>query len=114
MRPFAAYAAAGATGLGVAVFVLWLARSTAVGADPVIVSIAVVAVLGILAAVLTRLAPAQWVGLALVISAPLALLGIAMFAALANIGEFFWIWLGVGFGAVAAALLAAYFAGRRR
>jgi len=114
MRPFAAYAAAVATGLGVAVFVLWIARSTAVGADPVIVSIAVVAVVGILAAVLTRLAPAHWIALALVISAPLALLGILMFAALANIGEFFWIWLGVGLGGAGAALLGGYLAARAR
>lgn len=114
MKSFAAYAAAGASGLGVAVFVLWLARSSARGADPLMVGIAVVLVLGVLAVLLTRLAPGQWFGLALVISAPLALLGIVMFAALASIGEFFWIWLGVGLGGAAAALLGAYLAARTK
>ena len=114
MKAFTAYAAALVSGIGVAVFVMWLARSSAAGVDPLIVSIAVVAVLGVLAALVTRLAPQHWWTLALVISGPLALLGGVMFAALANIGEFFWIWLGVGLGGMVAAQVGAYVTARLR
>lgn len=114
MKAFTAYAAALVSGIGVAVFVMWLARSSAAGVDPLIVSIAVIGVLGVLAALVTRLAPQHWWTLALVISGPLALLGGVMFAALANIGEFFWIWLLVGAGGVAAAQLGAYVMARAR
>jgi hypothetical protein len=106
----AAYAAAVAMGIGAPLFVLWVARSSGQDADPLLSAIAIVAGVGIVAALLTRLAPRHWLALALIASAPLGLLGIVMFGAFVNIGAFFWIWLGVGLGAVAAALLAAYLA----
>ena len=114
MKVFAAYAAAGALGIGAPVLVLHLARSSAVGADPLMAAAGVVIALGIVAAALAAVVPRHWLALALMLSVPLALLGIVMFAALADIGEFFWIWLAVGLGGVAAALGAAYLAARTR
>ena len=112
MKLFAAYAAAGAIGVGVAAFVLWLARSAAVGADPLMAALGVVITIGVVAALLAAAAPRHW--LALVLSLPVALLGIVMFSALANVGEFFWIWLIVGLGALGAAMLGAYLVARGR
>jgi hypothetical protein len=114
VRLFAAYAAAAAIGIGAAFLVLWIARSAQSGADPQLVAVAIVGALGVIAAGLAAAAPRHWLALGLVVSIPLALLGIVMFAALAGLGEFFWIWLWVGLGATGAALLGAYLVGRRR
>lgn len=114
MSLIAVYAAAVAIGIGTPVFVLWLARTSAQDANPYLPAIAIAVGVGILAALLARLAPRHWLALALVVSAPLGLLGIVMFGAFVNIGAFFWVWLGVGAGAVAAALFAAWLAARSR
>lgn len=74
----------------------------------------VLAVLAAVAGLLAAVAPLHWWRLAFVVSLPLCLLGVAMFAALASLGEFFWIWLWVGLGGVAASLAAAYGARRMK
>jgi hypothetical protein len=111
---FAVYAAAVAVGIATPAFVLWLARTSAQDSNPYLPAIAISVGVGIVAALLTRLAPRHWLALALVVSAPLGLLGIVMFGAFVNIGAFFWVWLGIGAGPVAAALFGAWLAGRAR
>lgn len=112
MRIWISYALAVIVGLATPVVALWIARSTPVGSDPALAGGSVVLGLGIVAGLLAAALPRHWLALALVVSVPLCLLGIVMFAALANIGEFFWVWLGVALGGVAASLLGA-FLGRR-
>ena len=114
MRVFAAYAAAVVIGIGAPILVLGIARGTSVGADPALAAGAIVVGLGILAALLSAAAPRHWLWLALVVSVPLTLLSAVMFAALANVGGFFWIWIWVGLGGVVAALLGALVAARKR
>jgi hypothetical protein len=114
VRPLAAYAAAAAVGIGAPLVVLWVARSSPQDANPLLAAGAIAAGVGIIAAFLARLAPRHWLALALVASAPVGLLGIVMFGAFVNIGAFFWVWLGVGLGAVAAALIGAWLVARPR
>jgi hypothetical protein len=94
--------------------VLAIARETPVGSDPSLAAGGVIVLLAAAAGLLASAAPRHWWRLALIVSLPLGLLGATMFAALASLGELFWIWLGVGLGAVAAALAAAYAARRIR
>lgn len=110
MRAWLAYAGALLTGIAAPIAVLWVARNTPVGTDSSLAGATAILVLAIVAALLTLLIPRHWWVVALVVSVPLGLLGTAMFAALANIGEFFWVWLWVALGGVAASLLGAYVA----
>jgi hypothetical protein len=114
VRLVAVYAAAVVIGIGAPFFVLGIARSTSVGADPALAAGAIVVALGIVAALLSALAPRHWLWLALVVSVPLTLFSVVMFAALASVGEFFWIWIWVGVGAVVAALMGALVTARTR
>ena len=114
MRVFAAYAGAVVIGIGAPYLVLGIARSTSVGADPALAAGAIVVALGILAGLLSAAAPRHWLWLALVVSVPLTLFSVVMFAALANVGEFFWVWVWVGLGAVVATLLGALVTARMR
>ena len=114
MRLFAVYAAAVVIGIGAPFLVLGIARGTSVGADPALAAGAIVVGMGIVAALLSAAAPRHWLWLALVVSLPLTLFSVVMFAALANVGEFFWIWIWVGLGAVVAALLGALVTARTR
>lgn len=114
MRIWLSYAAALIVGIGTPLFALWVARSTPVGSDPALAGLSLVLGLGIIAALLAAALPRHWLALALIVSVPLGVLGTVMFVALANIGEFFWIWLAVTLGAVAASLLGAFFAARAK
>jgi hypothetical protein len=114
VRLVAVYAAAVVIGIVAPYLVLRLARGTSVGADPALAAGAIVVGIGIVAAIVGALAPRHWLWLALVVSVPLTLFSGVMFAALANVGEFFWIWLWVGTGAVVAALAGGLVAARKR
>lgn len=114
MKTWATYIAAVAIGCATPVLVLWMARSTPIGSDPALAGAAVVLGLGIISALLTVSLPRHWLPIAVVVSAPLCLFGMLMFAVLANVGELYWIWLWVGIGGVAASLLGAYLCARAK
>lgn len=108
MKTWATYAAAVLIGLATPVFVLWIGRTTPVGTDPSFGGAAVVFALAIVAGLLAGVVPRHWVPIALVLSLPICVLGIVMFALVANLGEYYWAWLGSALGAVAASLLGAH------
>jgi hypothetical protein len=114
VRIWLAYAAAAIVGIGTPVFALWVARGTPVGSDPALAGAAIVVGLAIVSGLLSLANPRHWVPIALIVSGPLCLLGVVMFAALARVGEFFWVWLWVALGAVAASLVCAFFAARAK
>jgi hypothetical protein len=114
VKAWLAYAAAAIVGIATPVLVLWLARSTPVGSDPALAGAAVVVFLAIVSGLLTTALPRHWLPLALIASLPLCVLGMVMFAALVNVGEFFWVWLGVSLGGVAASLLGAFLVARAK
>ena len=112
MRIWLSYAAAAIVGLGTPFFALWVGRGTPVGSDPAFAGAAVVVALAIVAGVLSAAVPRHWLPIALVVSGPLCILGVVMFIALMNVGEYFWVWLWVALASLAASLLTAY--GARR
>jgi hypothetical protein len=114
VKPWIIYVVAAAIGVAAPVVVLAIARETPVEAHPAFAAAGVLAVLAAVAGLLAAVAPLHWWRVAFVVSLPLCLLGVAMFAALASLGEFFWIWLWVGLGGVAASLAAAYGARRMK
>jgi hypothetical protein len=114
VKPGIAYATATLVGVATPLVVLAIARETPVGSDPALAGGGVVVLLAALAGLLASAVPRHWWPIALIVSLPLGLLGATMFAALAAIGELFWIWLVVPLGAVAASLAAAYVARRMR
>jgi predicted membrane channel-forming protein YqfA (hemolysin III family) len=114
VRTWITYAVAVIVGLATPVLALWLARSTPVGSDPALAGASVVLGLGIVSGMLAAALPRHWLPLALVVSVPLGLLGVVMFAALANVGEFFWVWLWVSLGGVAVSLAGAFFGARAK
>lgn len=114
MRTWLGYAAALIVGIGTPLFALWVARSTPVGSDPALAGLALVLGMGIIAGVLAAALPQHWLALGLIVSVPLGVLGTVMFVALANIGEFFWIWLAVALGAVVVSLLGAFLTARAK
>jgi hypothetical protein len=114
VRIWLSYAAAAIVGIGTPLFALWVARSTPVGSDPAFAGAAVVVGLGITSGLLSLAVPRHWVPIALIVSGPLCVLGAVMFVALARIDEFFWVWLWVSLGGVAASLLCAFLAERTK
>lgn len=110
MKTWASYAAAVAIGLATPVLVLWIGRTTPVGTDPSFAGASVVFALAIVAGLLTAVLPRHWVAIALVLSLPICVLGVVMFALVANLGEYYWAWLWSALGGVAASLLGAYVA----
>ena len=114
MRIWLAYAGAAIVGIGTPFFALWVTRGTAIGSDPAFAGAAVVVALGIVSGLLSLAVPRHWVPIALIVSLPLCVLGGVMFAALARIDEFFWVWLWVALGGVAASLAVAFLAARSK
>ncbi len=110
MKTWATYAAAVLIGLATPVLVLWIGRTTPVGTDPSFAGTAVVFALAIVAGLLAAVAPRHWLPIALVLSLPICVLGIVMFALVAKLGEYYWAWLWSALGGVAASLLGAYIA----
>jgi hypothetical protein len=109
-----AYAAAATIGIGTPVFALWVARGTPVGSDPAFAGAAVVVGLAIVSGLLSAAVPRHWMPIALIVSGPLGVLGAVMFVALARLDEFFWVWLWVALGSLAASLLCAYLVRRAK
>lgn len=110
MKAWATFAAAVLIGLATPVLVLWIGRTTPVGTDPSFAGASVVFALAIVAGLLTAAVPRHWVAIALVLSLPIGVLGVVMFALVANLGEYFWAWLASALGGVAASLLGAHLA----
>ena len=110
MKAWASYAAAVAIGLATPVLVLWIGRTTPVGTDPSFAGASVVFALAIVAGLLTVVLPRHWVAIALVLSLPICVLGIVMFALVAGLGEYYWTWLVSALGGLAASLLGAHVA----
>jgi hypothetical protein len=110
VKAWATFAVAILIGLATPVFVLWIGRATPVGTDPSFAGGSVVFALAIVAGLLTAVVPRHWVSIALLLSLPICLLGIVMFALVANLGEYFWAWLWSALGGVAASLVGAYIA----
>lgn len=114
MRIWLSYAAAALVGIGTPFFALWVARGTPVGSDPAFAGAAVVVGLAIVSGLLSAAIPRHWIPLALIVSGPLCVLGMVMFVALARVDEFFWVWLWVALGGIAASLLCAYLVKRAK
>jgi hypothetical protein len=114
LKTFAAYASAGAVGCAAPVLLLWIARSASGEANPVWGALAVVAGLGLASGLVTRLMPARWLSIAVIVSAPLCLVALAMFAALAETRGYYWVWVAVAAGSAGAALGGALLGARRQ
>ena len=108
MKTWATFAAAVVIGLATPVLVLWVGRKTPVGTDPSFAGASLVFALAIVAGLLTTILPRHWVSIALVLSLPICVLGVVMFALVANLGGYYWAWLWSALGGVAASLLGAY------
>jgi len=72
-----------------------------------VVAIAIACALGIVSGLLAAMASGHWIYIALVASGPTALLGLAMYFALAEAGGRYGAWLIVGIGSIAFSLAAA-------
>ena len=115
LRSVAGYALAGLVGCSAPAIVLWMARTAAPGSNPVWPALAVIAGLGVFASLIVMLMPARRLTIGIILAAPLCLVAIAMFAALVDAGAgYFWIWLAVAAGGVAAAFLGVLLGARRR
>ena len=101
------FAAAVVIGLATPLLVLWVGRKTPVGTDPSIAGASLVFALAIISALLTAVVPRHWVSIALVLSLPICVLGVVMFALVAGLGEYYWTWLVSALGGLAASLLGA-------
>jgi len=107
VKAWATFAAAVLIGLATPVFVLWIGRATPVGTDP-FAGASVVFALAIVAGLLTAVVPRHWLAIALVVSLPVCVLGVVMFALVASLGEYYWAWLASALGGVAASLIGAH------
>jgi hypothetical protein len=112
LRLYAAYLAAAAAGVAAPVILLYLARSAPAGADPMVAATAIVCALGLVSGLLAAMASPHWIYIALVASGPIAILGVAVYFALAEAGGRYGVWLFVGIGSLAFSLVAAGVAGR--
>ena len=111
-RPYTVYLAAAAAGIAAPLLLLSLARSAPAGSDPMVVATAIVCALGLVSGLLAAMASGHWIYLALVASGPTALLGLAMYFALAEAGGRYGVWFFVGMGSLALSLVTAALAGR--
>ena len=111
-RLYTVYLAAAAAGIAAPLLLLNLARSAPAGSGPMVVATAIVCALGLVSGLLAAMASGHWIYLALVASGPTALLGLAMYSALAEAGGRYGVWLFVGIGSLAFSLVAAALAGR--
>jgi hypothetical protein len=112
LRFFAAYLAAAVPGIAAPLLLLHIARSAPAGFDPVVTATAIVCALGVVSGLLAAVASGHWTSLALVASGPTALLGLAMYFALAEAGGRYGVWLFVGLGSLAVSLVTAVLASR--
>lgn len=109
LRTYAIYTVAAGVGIFAPVFVLWAARTTPIGASPVVVAVSVVLALAFTSALLASLLPRHWLTTTSLVSLPIAVLGSIMFLAFASSGATYYIWLLVGIGSFACSAIAAFF-----
>jgi len=112
LRLYVAYLAAAVAGIASPLFLLHLARSAPAGSDPMVVATAIVCALGLVSGLLAAMDSRHSVYVALVASGPVALLGLAMYFALAEAGGQYGVWLFVGMGSLAFSLVTAALASR--
>ena len=112
LRFYAAYLAAAVAGVAAPVILLYLARSAPAGSDPMVAAIAIVCALGLVSGLLAAMASRHWIYVALVASGPIALLGVAVYFALAEAGGRYGVWLFVGIGSLAFSFVMAGVVGR--
>jgi len=108
LKAYAIYTAAAAIGIFAPFFVLWAARTAAIGASPVLVAAAVVLALALASALFAAFLPRRWIVTTSLVSLPIALLGSIMFLALAEGGTTYYIWLIVGIGSLVSSAAAAF------
>jgi cell division protein FtsW (lipid II flippase) len=115
-KALAGYALAGVIGCAAPIIVLWLARVASADSNPALGALAVVVGLAVATALVAMLMPARWLSIAVISAAPLCLVALVMFAALAEAsgGEYYWIWIGLAAGALAAAFGGAWLGARAR
>ena len=108
LKAYATYTAAVAVGIFAPFFVLWAARTAAIGASPVLVAACVVLALAFASALFAAFLPQRWIVTTSLVSLPIALLGCIMFLALAEGGTPYYIWLVVGIGSLVSSAAAAF------
>ncbi len=108
-RTYAIYTVAVGVGIFAPIFVLWVARTTPIGASPVVVAVSVVVALAFTSALLASFLPRHWISTTFLVSLPIAVLGSVMFFALAGSGATYYIWLFVGMGSFVSSAIAAFF-----
>src|SRR5712691_1010160 len=89
------------------IFVLWVARTAPIGTSPMVVAVSVVLTLTVASALLASFLPRRWISIAVLVSLPIALLGSAMFFALTDRGDPYYVWLFVGIGSLVSSPIAA-------
>jgi len=109
LRTCAVYTVAVGVGIFAPIFVLSVARTTPIGASPVVVAVSVVLALAFTSALLASFLPRHWISTTSVVSLPTAVLGSVMFLALASRGATYYIWLFVGMGSFVSSAIAAFF-----
>ena len=112
LRTYAIYTIAVGVGIFAPIFVLWVARTTPIGASPVVVAVSVVLALAFTSALLASFLPRHWISTTFLVSLPIAVLGSVMFFALAGSGATYYIWLFVGMGSFVSSAIAAFFSAR--
>jgi hypothetical protein len=109
LRTYAIYTVALGVGIFAPIFVLWAARTTPVGASPVVVAVSVVLALAFTSALLASFIPRHWIFITSLVSLPIAVLGSIMFLVFASSGATYYIWLFVGMGSFVSSAIAAFF-----
>jgi hypothetical protein len=112
LRTYAIYTVAAGVGIFAPLFVLWAARTTPIGASPVVVAVSVVLALAFTSALLASFLPRRWISTTSLVSLPTAVLGSVMFLAFAGKGATYYIWLVVGMGSFVSSAIAAFFSAR--
>ena len=108
LRTYAIYTVAAGAGIFAPIFVLWAARTTPVGASPVVVAVSVVLGLALTSALLASFLPRHWISTTSLVSLPIAVLGSVMFLAFASSGAIYYIWLLVGMGSLVSSAIAGF------
>ncbi len=112
LRTYTIYTVAAGVGIFAPIFVLWAARTTPVGASPLVVAVSVVLALAFASALLASFLPRRWISTTSLVSLPTAVLGSIMFLAFASKGATYYIWLVVGMGSFVSSAIAAFFSAR--
>ena len=112
LRTYTIYTVAAGVGIFAPIFVLWAARTTPVGASPLVVAVSVVLALAFASALLASFLPRRWISTTSLVSLPTAVLGSIMFLAFASKGATYYIWLFVGMGSLISSAIAAFFSAR--